>query len=150
MIRILALATLLMLATPASADRPVATAEQTIEQLERKLNDALSVVDVSTIDTIWSDDFVFVTPAGQIADKARRMAGLKPRDPSGPALVSTIDDMQIRIYGTAAVAIVKTTWRGVIDGKEIVDPYAATHVWILAGGRWKLVSAQVAHIEVRK
>jgi len=88
---------------------------------------------------------VFVNPSGRITNKARRMAGLKPTDAS--TLMSTIDDVQIRVFGTTAVAIVKTTWRGTVGAKTVLDRYVATHVWKRSGTRkWQLTSAHVSQV----
>jgi ketosteroid isomerase-like protein len=120
-----------------------------IRRLEIELNDALMRGDAAAVDKLWADDFQFVFPSGTISNKTQRLAGLKPPGPNVPTLVSTVDDVQVRIYGSVAVAIVKTTWRGNIDGKAMADPYVATHVWSRAGRRWQLVSAQVAQIDPR-
>jgi ketosteroid isomerase-like protein len=138
----------IVLPSPPQAAAPNAVRE--IRHLEELLNDVLSTLDAKSIDKIWADDFVFVTPAGRIADKAQRMAGLKRADTSAPPLTSTIDDVQVRVYGTSAVAIVKTTWRGSIDGKSIADPYVATHVWVRAGTSWRLASAHVSQVEAKQ
>ncbi len=128
---------------------PMSNAEREVRRLELQLNEALSKVDVRTIDKIWANDFVFVTPAGRVANKAQRMAGLKPADPSAPALVSTLDDLQIHVYPNSAIAIVKTTWRGSIAGKAITDPYVATHVWVRSGASWRLAAAHVSQVEAQ-
>ncbi|MDP9009781.1 MAG: nuclear transport factor 2 family protein [Pseudomonadota bacterium] len=125
-------------------------AEREIRHLEELLNDALSTVDTKTIDRLWAEDFVFVAPSGRIANKAQRMAGLKPADSSAPPLISTLDDVQVRRYGTTAVAIVKTTWRGSMDAKSFVAPYVATHVWVRSGASWRLASAHVSQVEVKQ
>jgi ketosteroid isomerase-like protein len=143
-----ALSLLLSIASSAEAMPPMVTPERQIRQLEQQLNDALSSIDVKTIDKIWADDFVFVNPSGRITNKVQRMAGLKPRDTSMPSLMSTIDDVQVRVFGTMAVAIVKTTWRGTVDAKPILDRYVATHVWKRSGARWRLTSAHVSHVEL--
>jgi ketosteroid isomerase-like protein len=142
-----ALGLFLSIASSAMAAPPMSTAERQIRQLEQQLNDALSAIDVKTIDKIWADDFLFVNPSGRVANKAQRMAGLKPLDPATPSLTSTIDELQVRVFGTSAVAVVKTTWRGTIDAKAVVDSYVATHVWNRSGARWRLTSAHVSHVE---
>jgi ketosteroid isomerase-like protein len=141
---------LLGIALPSAPQAAAPDAEREIRHLEELLNDALSTLDAKTIDKIWADDFVFVTPSGRIANKAQRLAGLKPADTSAPPLTSTIDDVQVRVYGTSAVAIVKTTWRGSIDAKSIADPYVATHVWVRAGTSWRLASAHVSQVEAKQ
>lgn len=143
----IALSVFFSLASAALAAPPMPIAERQIRQLEQQLNDALSAIDVKTIDKIWADDFLFVNPSGRVTNKAQRMAGLKPSSPSVAPLTSTIDDIQVRVFGTSAVAIVKTTWRGTIDTKSIVDSYVATHVWRRFGAQWRLTSAHVSHVE---
>jgi len=130
----------------AAATPTVAAPDRQIRQLEQQLNDALSSMDVKTIDKIWAEDFVFVNPSGRITNKVQRMAGLKPPDTSTPLLTSTVDGVQLRVYGTTAVAIVKTTWRGTVDAKHIADRYVATHVWKLSGAQWQLISAHVSQV----
>jgi ketosteroid isomerase-like protein len=142
-----ALSLIVSMASSALATQPMSTEERQIRQREQELNDALSAVDVKAIDKIWADDFLFVNPSGRISNKEKRMAGLKPPDPAMPSLVSTIDEVRVRVFGPSAVAIVKTTWRGTIDAKPIVDSYVATHVWNRSEGRWRLTSAHVSHVE---
>jgi ketosteroid isomerase-like protein len=125
----------------------VINAEREIRDLEEVLNNALNTIDAKTIDGIWSDDFVFVAPSGRIANKVQRMAGLKPAAAAQSPLVSTLDNVQIRVYGTCAVAIVKSTWRGTVDAKPFADSYVATHVWVRTGEIWRLVSAHVSQVE---
>lgn len=142
-----ALSLFVSMASSAFASQPMSTDELQIRQREQELNDALSALDVKAIDKIWADDFLFVNPSGRISNKEKRMAGLKPPDPAMPSLTSTIDEVRVRVFGPSAVAIVKTTWRGTVDGKPIVDSYVATHVWNRSRGRWWLTSAHVSHVE---
>lgn len=141
------LAPVVVLAICASMSVAAGTPAATIAQLERQLNDALNSVDTVTVDRLWADDFVFVSPAGRISNKRQRLAGMKPVGSDAAALVSTLDDVQVKVYGSVAVAIVKTTWRGTIESKNFIDPYVATHVWVLSGSSWRLTFAQVAQVE---
>jgi ketosteroid isomerase-like protein len=137
----------LLLVLCSSAQAAVPNAEREIRDLEELLNDAFNTIDAKTIDGIWSDDFVFVAPSGRIANKAQRMAGLKPAAGPKPPLVSTLNDVQIRVYGATAVVIVKSTWSGIVDAKPFADSYVATHVWARVGEGWRLVSAHVSQVE---
>jgi len=145
-----ALTVLLIVAATAGAGAPAQSVESQIRGLENELNAALSAADARAIDRLWAEDFVFVDPSGRIANKAQRMANLPPPDRTAPALISTVDDLQIRVYADSAVAIVKTTWRGSIGGKAIVDPYVATHVWVHSADQWRLASAHVSQVEKRQ
>ena len=148
----LALATMLLCGLPAAlaaAPASQSRAEREVRAAEQQLNDALSRVDVPTVDRLWADDFQFVHPDGHVSSKAKRLAGLKPADPAAPALVSTLDDMEVRVYGQTAVVLVRTSWRGTADGKPFVSPYIATHVWVRWLKGWRLVSAQVAEVAAK-
>ncbi len=119
----------------------------TFVALENRLSDALAAYDSRTVDGLWDDAFVFVTPGGRIAHKAQRMKGLSrpAADVSGPVLTSHNDAVDVQ-YEDAhlAVVTVRSSWKlgEAIQG----DPYMATHVWIRRGDRWRLLSAQVAQI----
>lgn len=142
-------AAMLLLPLAARAAAHESPAQLEIVALERRLNDALSRLDATVIAKLWSEDFVFVAPNGRISGKAARLAGLAPVGSVKDALVSTIDEVSVRIFGTVAVAIVRTSWRGVAKGKPFSDPYIATHVWVKTGKSWQLSSAHVAQVSTK-
>jgi len=84
--------------------------------LENRLSDALARYDAATVAELWDDSFVFVFPNGHVSHEDANMA----------------------------VVTVRSAWRS--NPAEAGDRYIATHVWVRRGDRWRLVSAQVAHI----
>ena len=140
--RWLILATGLAISVVAQGAEQQVRAQREVIAAEHRLNDALSRIDAGVIAQIWAEDFQFVFPNGKVSDKSERLAGLG--SPGTDTMISTIDDLSVRIYGNAAVAIVKSTWRGTAGGKSFATPYVATHVGIKLGNSWRLTSAQVA------
>jgi ketosteroid isomerase-like protein len=69
---------------------------------------------------------------------------------TAPAVASSVDDVQVRVYGNTAVAIVNTTWRGTTNGKAFADSFVATHVWVKSAPGWRLAGAQVTPIAAAK
>ena len=121
-------------------------AESEIKRAEAELADAFTRQDVTRIDALWSDDFVFTFPSGKVFTKQQRLAGMKPLPPDAiPTLINTNDQVVVRVYGDAAVATVLSTWKAADAATG--DQYQATHVWVKRQGRWQMVAAQVAQLK---
>ena len=119
------------------------SAESEIMKAEAQLADAFTRQDVTKIDQLWSDDFVFTAPNGKVFTKQQRLAGMKPLPPDAtPTLINRNDQVVVRVYGNSAVATVLSSWRAA--NAATGDQYQATHVWVKQGGRWRMVAAQVA------
>ena len=128
------------IAVPAFAQNEVV---RTIERLEDELNTAFNDYDAATMDRIWGDELVFISPNGSVATKAQRLAGLKTRPSSLP--VSTNESIAVTVYDDVAVAIVNSTWTGVPNAAKPIR-FRATHVWHQREGAWKLVAAHVTQL----
>ena len=64
----------------------------------------------------------------------------------------TTDDVQVRVYGNAAVETGRSTMDGQDKGKAVPRETRFTRIWIKQEGRWRLVAnhyssttSQVAH-----
>ena len=121
---------------------------QSIVTLEHELGAALSRVDLPLIDKMWAPDLLYISPGGAVLDKTQRMAAMAASK-TAPSVASSVDDVQVRVYGNTAVAIVKTTWRGTRDGKAFTDSFIATHVWVKSAPGWRLAGAQVTPIAAK-
>ena len=118
-------------------------------RLEQQLSDALVALDLKVINDLWSDDLVFISPAGQVSTKAQRLAGMKaPVQPSDAVVTaSTNDDIKVRLYSQTAVVTLLSTWKGKgSDNQAFSTRYITTHVWSKQSGRWRLVSAHVSRL----
>src|SRR6266852_942246 len=85
---------------------------QEITRLEQQLTDALIRNDVAAVDSLWSEDLVFIGTDGKTSTKARRLAGMKAPASSGDAVVTTTnDDVKVRLYGQTAFVTLLSTWK---------------------------------------
>ena len=115
------------------------------EELEiRKLLDeqgaALKGKDIEALKSMWADDYIFVNPTGQVVTKEQRLKVLGSSDTRIDSL--SRDDVNIRIYGDAAVAISLTNAKGRVAGGEIDAQFRGTTVLVKRNGRWIIVSHQ--------
>jgi len=121
-----------------------------VVQLEQKLTDALQRSDVDAVAALWADDLVWIGLSGKRSSKAEQLAGMKAQAAapgSAPAVVGVVNkDVNVRVYGETAVAIVLSTWTVRTPDGERASDYLATHVWNERGGQWRLVSAQISRV----
>jgi hypothetical protein len=122
-----------------------------LEEL-RRLDREISVA-TWTGDRVWfeenlADDYVLITPAGATRTKRdviRELVtpGLK-MDPFEPA------DVQIRIYGDAAVITGRMLQRFIIGNTRYANDLRYTDVYVKRKGRWTLVSAHASSVAVKR
>jgi len=119
---------------------------QSFAAIEDRLSDALARYDTAALGDLWDDNFVFVFPNGHVENKSERLAAIKPpAADQTPTLTNTNDSVAVAYEdANLAIVLVRSSWRTKPTDKG--DPYIATHVWIRRGDRWRLVSAQVAHV----
>jgi ketosteroid isomerase-like protein len=118
--------------------------EQAIMRLEREWMAAAIKRDASVYERIEADDFVFIDAEGVAYTKAEDIADLK----SGALVMQSanIDEMNVRVYGNAAVVTGRRTLKGKYKGKDLSSQYRFTDVFVNRGGRWQAVSAHSSRI----
>src|SRR5882724_3376576 len=76
---------LLLLSTPHKAagqtapvnENNTSSVKQDLEKRFREYSDALTKRDLSALDQIWTDDYVFINPRGELVTKSQRLSNLK-------------------------------------------------------------------------
>jgi ketosteroid isomerase-like protein len=137
-------AALLMLSS-ACTDTPENNAGEVIKALEEEMNSAFNRYDVAALDRLWDEELTFISPSGAVANKAKRLEGLK--SPPATIPVSTNESVDVTPYDDVAVAIVVSKWKGITDGKPYASTFRATHVWKKRSEGWKLVAAHVSQLK---
>ena len=161
--RILALAVLVVAASPlavgqpqqtsATQDKPAAekmaagTAEQEISRLEKGMQDALLKNDTTLFEKVATDDYLVINPVGIVGTKAQALAG------SQNAKIESFsaDDVKVRVYGDAAVVTGRATIKGQLktgadSAQDIGGQYRYTRVYVKQQGQWRLASFQFAPV----
>jgi uncharacterized protein (TIGR02246 family) len=119
-------------------------AEQAIRQLMSELSNAQQKGDTATLDRIWADDFTFTNSSGEVQTKAQRMAEIKSGELKFESL--SRDDVQVRVYGDAAVVTSRGTVKGQRRGQDISGQSRGTSVYVKKQGRWQVVATHVTRI----
>jgi len=134
-------------AMPAYATRPQSANgmhdEDTIREivdLERQAKEAAIHRDAAFSERTLADDYVAITPLGQVVGKADTISARK----SAQLRYDSIDitEMVIRLYGNTAVVTARADVKGRELGEEFNGPYRFTRVWVRRNGRWLTVSYQ--------
>jgi uncharacterized protein (TIGR02246 family) len=126
--------------TPAAATTPASTenVEQAIRSLENERSQASVRSDTATLDRILADDFSTVGTSGAVRNKAQWLADNK----SGvlKAESQSFADVNVRVYGDAAVVTGLMTQKGQDKGADISGQIRFTRVYAKRNGQWRLVA----------
>ena len=146
----LGLALILGFAAPvqAHASRPKTNATSPVEEeavreivdLERQAKDAALHRDAAFSERTLADDYVAITPLGQVISKADTIAARKTAQLRYEAI--DISDMMVRLYGNTAIVTARAEVKGTELGEEFNGPYRFTRVWVRRNGHWLTVSYQ--------
>jgi ketosteroid isomerase-like protein len=96
--------------------------------------------DIATLDSIMSDDYIFISSVGQMLNKKEHLDSLKSGDIEYKSL--TYDNVKVRTYGDTAVLTGRITAEGSNAGRNTSGTHFITRVYVNQDGRWIIVSAQ--------
>ena len=121
-----------------------AGAEQALEKKAHEYAEALTKRDVETLDEIWTADYTFVNPRGELLSKAQRIANIK----SGTTEFHTMSPQKERLHvqGNFAVEVGRIVVEGEYSGHESSGEYRYTTVWIKVQKRWRMLANQITLI----
>jgi ketosteroid isomerase-like protein len=111
-----------------------------IVDLERQTKEAILHRDAEFSMRILADDYVAITPLGQVTTKqdaisARRSGQLRYES-------MNVTEMVVRLYGDTAVVTARADVKGHQLGEDFSGPYRYTRVWVRHNGHWQTVSYQ--------
>jgi len=112
--------------------------EQAIRKLDNERIQAQIHADAAALERIYADDFIGVGPSGTVRTKPQVIADFTSGDLRFQSI--TTDDVQVRVYGNAAVETGRSTMDGQDKGKTVPRDTRFTRVWIKQQGRWRLVA----------
>jgi ketosteroid isomerase-like protein len=127
-------------ATPPESEN--GKSEKEVREMIEKYRTALVQRDVSALEKIWADDYVFVNASGEVVTKAQRLANVK----SGATKLESInkeENIAVRVYQNSAVATSRVAIKGKYGGQSTSGQYRSTHVWVKSPTGWQLVSNQL-------
>ena len=115
-----------------------------IRKVDRERIHAQVHADAAELDRIYADDFIGIGPSGTLRTKKEVLSDFT----SGKLKFQSIttDDVQIRVYGNAAVETGLSTMKGQDAGKVVPEDNRFTRVWIKQRGRWRLVANHYSNL----
>ena len=114
------------------------TVEQAIRQVDNERIQAQIHADKVALERIYADDFIGVGPSGTVRTKPQVISDFT----SGSLKFDSITtaEVQVRVYGNAAVETGLSTMDGQDKGKTVPRDTRFTRMWIRQQGRWRLVA----------
>lgn len=111
-----------------------------IVDLEHQAKEASLHRDADFSERTLADDYVAITPLGQVTTKQDSVRARK----SGQLRYEAIDvtDMVVRVYGETAVVTARADVKGHQLGEDFSGPYRYTRIWVRRNGQWLTVSYQ--------
>lgn len=120
-----------------------ATAEE-IRELGRRWAEAEQRGDVAALDALSTEDFTLVGPVGFVLRKPQWLDRYRNGDLVTRSLVW--DEVEIRDYGDAAVAVGRHTQQASYRGNPADGSFRITHVFVGQVGRWLLAGVHLSPI----
>jgi ketosteroid isomerase-like protein len=119
------------------------TREQ-VRDLGRRWADAEQRGDVAALDAMATDDFVLVGPVGFVLDKQQWLGRYR----SGTFVTHSLtwDEVSVRRYGDAAVAVGVHTQQAEYEGHPADGSFRATHIAVRRGNQWLLAGQHLSPI----
>jgi hypothetical protein len=117
--------------------------QETIRQIvdmERQSKEASLRRDSDFSVKILAEDYVAITPLGQVTTKQETISARRSGQLRYEAM--NITDMVVRVYGETAVVTARADVKGHQLGEDFSGPYRYTRVWVRRNGQWQTVSYQ--------
>jgi ketosteroid isomerase-like protein len=127
----------------AMIDQSAHVTDQVME-LARHWANAERASDADALERLLADDFLLVGPLGFMLDKTQYLGSRRSGDLRHESLVW--DDVHVRGYGDAAVAVGVQTQRTTFQGRDASGRFRVTQVAIRRGDRWILAGLHYSPI----
>lgn len=111
-----------------------------IVDLEHQAREASLRRDAEFSQRTLADDYVAITPLGQVTTKKETITARRSGQLRYDAM--NVTDMVVRIYGDTAVVTARADVKGHQLGEDFSGPYRYTRIWVRRSGRWQTVSYQ--------
>lgn len=118
--------------------RDAASTEQAVQQQDQVRIRAQITADTIALRRIYADDFLGIGPTGVVRKKAEVIADFTTHALTYQSI--TTAEVRVRVYGTTAVEMGRSTMVGQDRGKDVPRENRFTRVWVMTDGRWQLVA----------
>jgi ketosteroid isomerase-like protein len=127
------------------SESPTLDSVAQIRALEAAANEAIFRGDVAAIEKMTSEDYTFITPRGMLLTRAEVLKGVA--NGAFENEYREAYDLNIRVYGDAAVVTGRTRLTRQEGGKDYRAAYRFTRVYVRQQGTWRAVALQAGREE---
>jgi hypothetical protein len=120
------------------------TIQDELVELDRRWTKAETEADVSTLDTLASDDFMLVGPVGFVLNKQQWLDRYRDRELVTRALA--FEDTVTRVYDNVALTIGRYVQEAEHKGTPANGEFRATRIAIRGGSQWRLAGVHLSVI----
>jgi uncharacterized protein (TIGR02246 family) len=113
--------------------------EQAIREVISELQKALKTGNATELDRIYAESYMFTGVDGSMTTKAQRLAAIRSGKLKYKSL--TIENINIRMYGDAAVATFNGEARFAAGNEKLNGKFVTTATFIKSNGRWMQVAS---------
>jgi uncharacterized protein (TIGR02246 family) len=117
-----------------------ASDEAAVRRLEETVAAATERNDADALAPLLAPDFSFVNPAGLLVSKEQFLNNFRTGRLRNTAY--TVDEMKVRIYGSAAVVTYRSSVAGTAGLQALSSRRRRTTVLVKRDGRWLIVAQQ--------
>jgi ketosteroid isomerase-like protein len=121
-----------------------AHAPDQVLQLGRQWANAERAGDADALEPLLADDYLGVGPLGFMLDKTQYLRSRRSADLRHASLVW--EDVRVRTYDNAAVAVGSLTQRSTFQGRDASGRFRVTQVAVRYGDRWTIVGLHYSPI----
>src|ERR687885_2841993 len=119
-------------------------ARDQVLELGRQWAAAERTGDVASLDPLLADDFILVGPLGFVLAKEQYLGSRRSGDLKHESLVW--EDVSVRVYGEAAVAVGLQTQRSTYQGRDASGRFRVTQIALQQRGDWAIVGLHYSPI----
>jgi ketosteroid isomerase-like protein len=124
-------------------DQSTHVTDQVLE-LGRQWATAERAGDAAALEPLLADDFLLVGPLGFMLGKTQYLGSRRSGDLAHESLVW--EDVRVRGYDNAAVAVGSLTQRSTYQGRDASGRFRVTQVTVRDGDRWTIVGLHYSPI----
>ncbi len=137
----------------AEAQHPLSQNENDLRGLVMKMTAAQLNYDPDALDKIYANDFIEISPVGEVDPRAKTIGFYKPevnRGRPNQEMTVAANEFSIRTYGKSAVVIAKLTFSPTGNQAASRPPFSfrVTLLCRKLHGAWKIVSSQYTGIRL--
>ena len=96
------------------------------------------------LEPLLADEFLLVGPLGFMLDKAQYLGSRRSGDLKHESFLW--EDVRVRVYGDAAVAVGSQTQRSTYQGRDASGRFRVTQIAVRQGDRWSIVGLHYSPI----